>query len=329
MSLSNSDNDKKADDKRPTGTNSDSEPRTSASVGADPVSTEGDLLRAAKLRLKRTADDNGDDDGDGDAESCSIPLGTEASAFAPRNDKETTLGRSGNGGNGGGSGIVDEAVILCDIWQDVLSKGTGAGFVGEECSDEMAASFYKDLCVQFEEPLNRNISFTTRIMPRRSKWLDRDVILMMRGVANIVQHPELFPVASITSTTRLSKGIYLKCTDSNSEMQSMIVSALCYSTNATLVTLDRNSFDSVRRLALARGLARKGLARPKLLTAFFQAVEKCYGTSCPVTIYLPDNANFLFSSQGCCELVLLFNYNAILYFNTFTFYFTSSVLTAC
>ena len=125
--------------------------------------------------------------------------------------------------------------------------------------------------------------------------------MSVRGLANIILHPESFSPHYFLSNNRVSRGVKLDFIQANNDIQQSVVNALAESINATCLSLDRDIFDTLRKEAIELGVPRKELTRSKLLSSFFESLKS---STLPSIIYLPDNAQFLLSSQNCCDIFL-------------------------
>lgn len=271
-----------------------------ASTGSGDIEV---IEEEVKGGIKRTAvDDDGSDDDDDSPHG----LSSNTASYLHQSNQSpstspTTYFDSADENNSGES-------LVKDIWRRLYNDAQSTSFPS---SSPDIQNFHSDIFAQFQETMDNgvensdeddtDVNSNSKGQMTKNKWLDRNVVLSIRGVANMVLNPHLFPPHIGTSSYRLPRGIKLKCERSTQEMQMAMVRALSKSINAAFMSIDRFVFDKVRKEAISRGVSRKELTRAKLLSSFLDVIEESLR---PLLMYLPDNASFLLSSQNCCDLLL-------------------------
>lgn len=260
-----------------------------------------EVIEEVKNTVKGSAiDDDGSDDDDDSQHGHQSATAAAHVSDASSSPSVAALYRAED------QGSPDEALVK-EIWRRLYLNAQNAPYLS---SSSVIESFQSDIFEQFQEAIdghsNKDMNGpgkdnTGKGCMGKNKWLDRNVALSIRGVANLVLNPDLFPPHIGTSSYRFPRGIKLNCVSSTQDMQAAIVRALSNSVGSAFMSIDRFVFDRVRKEAISRGVSRKELTRVKLLSSFLE-VEDEFSQS--LIMYLPDNASFLLSSQNCCDLLL-------------------------
>ena len=160
---------------------------------------------------------------------------------------------------------------------------------------------------------------------RRALWLDRDLVLSLKGSAVLAQHPHLLTSApaavgsstGISSSSRSrsgsnpnpaavlryspSRGVRLECPSSSYSMQQAVVQALTRALGCSAVSLNRRNIDLVRAKARALSVPRHLLSTANLLSSLLDEIEE---QDRPALVALDDDLTWLLGSQATSEVLL-------------------------
>ena len=158
---------------------------------------------------------------------------------------------------------------------------------------------------------------------RRALWLDRDLVLSLKGSAVLAQHPHLLITppatagssAGTTSSSRSrsgitpsavlryspSRGVRLESPSSSYSMQQAVVQALTRALGCSAVSLNRRNIDLVRAKARALSVPRHLLSTANLLSSLLDEIEE---QDRPALLALDDDLSWLLGSQATSEVLL-------------------------
>jgi hypothetical protein len=104
------------------------------------------------------------------------------------------------------------------------------------------------------------------------EWLDRDVVVQLKGSAALSHNPQL--LSHTSHLPRVTRGIRLVTPRATHAMQETLANALAHSLGVNLVHISERVFESVRRTAISKGLPRKLLTRHSMLSALLDMAEE-------------------------------------------------------
>lgn len=198
---------------------------------------------------------------------------------------------------------------ISSVWREVVEEAdlSGGPAVGKEASstearkEEAKEEFRRQLLQQFNDPSG------TEGSGRRSRWLDQEFVLTLKGLATLATNPMMVSAGSKAAFPHLSRAVRLAGGRATQSMQLAVARALGSSIGARTLTLTRKSMDAVRDRVLARA-ASLGLAVPKpmlvrasLLNILFHYAAQ---ENLPLVLAFAGDVSWVSDSISTCDVLI-------------------------